>query len=93
MARVPCVSCDSSLDLQPHSYNRAGSFAMCAMCRRNPPKEYLCEGTLSRLGRPCKNIRMPNSTTCINHVAERGEGECEICFDLSYTCPECRGEE
>jgi len=72
MVRVPCINCDSLLDLQPRSYNRVGSFAMCSTCRLNPPKEYLCVGTLSRTGQPCKNMRLPDSITCAFHVVKEG---------------------
>ena len=29
----------------------------------------------------------------MNPVDYDKKEECEICFDLSYTCPECRSEE
>jgi hypothetical protein len=66
MARVKCINCDNRVTQHAASYRRKGAFALCGMCRRNPPEEYKCLAPTYH-GRPCQHIKVFNSTTCAHH--------------------------
>ena len=66
MARIECINCKVLLAQNPASYTREGAFALCGVCRRNPPDEYKCVGT-NRSGKACQHTRLFNSTTCAHH--------------------------
>lgn len=64
--RVECVNCDETYSQKPHQAAKEGSFALCYMCRMEPPTDYLCISKNSKGGK-CKQIRMFNSQYCGVH--------------------------